>query len=141
MNPLTAQEKETLVAAARRAVDDAYAPYSQYSVGAALLTSAGEIVRGCNVENASYGLSNCAERTAIFAARAQSAVDPKKQPIRAIAIAASREPIPWPCGACRQVLFEFANDETVVLLAAKDEIKEIRLSDLLPHGFRFEGRT
>ncbi|MCA9754065.1 MAG: cytidine deaminase, partial [Gemmatimonadetes bacterium] len=98
---------ENLLEAARAAARAAYAPYSRYPVGAAVLTAFGEIVSGCNVENASYGLSMCAERTAVFAARARGLVDGSTAPLRAVAIHAPNGPAPSPCGACRQVLAEF----------------------------------
>lgn len=88
----------------------AYAPYSQFKVGAAMLTSKGKIFTGCNVENASYGLSNCAERTAIFAAIAQSGPG---LDIRAIAVVNDQGVPCSPCGACRQVIYEFGPDATV----------------------------
>ena len=111
----------------------AYAPYSRYQVGAAVLTDDGRLVGGCNVENASYGLSNCAERTAIFAAVAQGA-----RQIRAVAVAT--EDGGSPCGACRQVMHEFAPDgaEVPVYLLDRDGavVQETTVAELLPYGFR-----
>ncbi len=138
MTPLPNDRGAALVAAARAALTRAYAPYSEYRVGAALLTASGEIVAGCNVENASYGLSICAERAALFAARARGLVDPKTAPLAAIAVAAEAGPVPWPCGACRQVIAEFAGADTVVLVAARDGILDATLGELLPHAFRLE---
>ncbi len=138
MTPLPNVRGAALVAAARAALTRAYAPYSEYRVGAALLTASGEIVAGCNVENASYGLSICAERAALFAARARGLVDPKTAPLAAIAVAAEAGPVPWPCGACRQVIAEFAGADTVVLVAARDGILDATLGELLPHAFRLE---
>ena len=93
---------EKLVSMALEAMQRAYAPYSGYKVGAALLCADGRVFQGCNIENASFGLTNCAERTAMF-----KAVSEGTREFTAIAIA-SRDAAPWPCGACRQVLNEFA---------------------------------
>ena len=112
----------------------AHAPYSKFRVGAALLTSTGRIFSGCNVENASYGLTNCAERTAIFTAVAQ--LGPAMQ-IRAIAVANDHGVPCSPCGACRQVIYEFGPDATVFFQGAKGW-KASHITKLLPEGFRFE---
>jgi cytidine deaminase len=115
---------------AREASMRAYCPYSKFPVGAALLTDEGEIVSGCNIENASYGLSMCAERTAVFQAVARG-----RRGIRAIVI---YTPTPFPtapCGACRQVLNEFAPEvEVVCICDGRDEIRMI-VRDLLPKAF------
>jgi cytidine deaminase len=132
--------KNKLVEAARAAAREAYAGYSGYRVGAALLTASGELVTGCNVENASYGLSMCAERTAAFAARAGGLVDPGSAPLKAVAIHSPGESMPWPCGACRQVLREFAGPELPVLIDGRDGTVETTLGELLPHAFLMEGR-
>lgn len=138
-SPVFSKERvDALAAEARRAASQAYAPYSRYSVGAALLTSSGEIVGGCNVENASYGLAICAERAAVFAARARGLLDPSSAPIVAIAVVAPSGPMPWPCGACRQVLAEFASPDAPVFLFGKDGARDARLGDLLPHSFRLD---
>ena len=112
----------------------AYAPYSQFRVGAALLTSKGEVFTGCNVENASYGLSNCAERTAIFTAIAQSGPGLN---IRAIAVVNDQGVPCSPCGACRQVIYEFGPEATVFFQASKGW-KESHITELLPEGFRLK---
>ena len=112
----------------------AYAPYSHFRVGAAFLSSKGELFSGCNVENASYGLSNCAERTAIFAAVAQSAPGLE---IRAIAVVNDQGVPCSPCGACRQVIYEFGPDATVFFQSAKGW-KESHITELLPEGFRLK---
>jgi len=127
-----------LLQAARSVAANAYVPHSNYSVGSALLTSSGEIIAGCNVENASFGLSMCAERSAVFIARSRLLVDPKTQPLLAIAIVSTRGALPWPCGACRQVLREFAEENTPVILQGTEGTRELRLGELLPHPFRFE---
>jgi cytidine deaminase len=112
----------------------AYAPYSQFRVGAALLTSKGKVFTGCNVENASYGLSNCAERTAIFAAIAQSGPGLN---IRAIAVVNDQGVPCSPCGACRQVIYEFGPGATVFFQSAKGW-KQSHITELLPEGFRLK---
>ncbi len=129
---------EELVRVAREAAACAYAPYSRYRVGAALLTASGEIVSGANVENASYGLSNCAERSAVFAARARMLVDPGTAPLRAVAIHSPDPRMPWPCGACRQVLHEFGSESTIVLVDGTEGTVRSSLGELLPRAFRGE---
>jgi cytidine deaminase len=115
--------------AARR---EAYAPYSRFAVGAALLTRGGRIVRGCNVENASFGLSICAERTALF-----KAVSEGEREFVAVAVAAEPGAVASPCGACRQVLHEFAPGLTVYWRDARGRIVGRRLDELLAHPFHF----
>jgi cytidine deaminase len=125
---------QRLLGAARKAMKCAYAPYSQFKVGAALLTSKGKVFTGCNVENASYGLSNCAERTAIFAAIAQSGPELN---IRAIAVVNDQGVPCSPCGACRQVIYEFGPEARVFFQSSKGW-KESHIADLLPEGFRLK---
>ena len=120
---------ETLLALARNAMERSYAPYSKFQVGACVLCADGRIFTGCNVENASFGLTNCAERTAIFKAVSEGASE-----FSAIAIAA-KGAAPWPCGACRQVLNEFAPDLRVLVTWDDNKSASAKLSDLLPHGF------
>lgn len=116
--------------AAVQALDRAYSPYSNVRVGAALLGADGRVHAGCNVENASYGLTICAERSAVF-----KAVSEGERAFRAIAIATSlADPLP-PCGACRQVLAEFAPKLPVVLVGAKGRRTRTTLAKLLPHAF------
>jgi len=126
--------RDRLLEAARAAMKNAYAPYSHFRVGAALVTNSGDIFSGCNVENASYGMTNCAERTAIFSAIAQ--VGPKME-IRAIAIVNDHDAPCSPCGACRQVIYEFGPKATVVFLGKKGW-KKLPITDLLPEGFRLK---
>ncbi|MDG1894281.1 MAG: cytidine deaminase [Fuerstiella sp.] len=125
-----------LVAESREARSHAYAPYSKFSVGAAVLTQAGNIFSGCNVENASYGLTICAERSAACAAIAAG-----QQDIVAVCISLTGTPVP--CGTCRQFLYEFNPAMTVLiddLNKAEDaEPEAVLLSELLPRGFRLEG--
>ncbi len=118
-----------LLSLAREAMQRSYSPYSRFRVGACLLCEDGRIFTGCNVENASYGLTNCAERTAIFKAVSEGATG-----FTAIAIAADRS-APWPCGACRQVLNEFAPDIRVLVTWGDGQIGADTLANLLPHSF------
>jgi|SRR5215469_266922 len=127
-------ERDRLIQSARDAIRHAYAPYSHFKVGAALLTAMGEMFSGSNVENASYGLSNCAERTAIFRAVAERGPALK---VRAIAIVNDQDVPCSPCGACRQVIYEFGPDATIVFLSASGW-KEAPISELLPEGFRLQ---
>ena len=131
---VSVKQNQRLLAAARKAMKHAYAPYSQFKVGAAMLTSKGEVFSGCNVENASYGLSNCAERTAIFAAVAQSGPG---LDIRAIAVVNDQGVPCSPCGACRQVIYEFGPDATVYFQSSNGW-KESHITQLLPEGFRLK---
>ncbi|OQR84306.1 cytidine deaminase [Achlya hypogyna] len=117
--------------AARKASTAAYAPYSNFQVGAALLTSDGQIFAGCNVENASYPLGNCAERTAVYAARVQGGMTH----IEAICIYTPTEKATSPCGACRQVLNEFGPTMVVRMICDSDEVLETTIDHLLPFGF------
>lgn len=126
------EQRERLIEAARRAAQNAYAPYSKFYVGAAILTGKGEVFAGCNVENASYGMTNCAERTAIFSAIANSG--PKLE-IRAVAVINAKDVPCAPCGACRQVIYEFGPD-AVVFFPAAEGWKEAHITELLPEGFR-----
>ena len=118
----------TLRSLALEAMKRSYSPYSHYPVGAALLCADGRVFQGCNVENASFGLTNCAERTALFKAVSEGATE-----FTTIAIAATVS-APWPCGACRQVLNEFAPDIRVLVVWDGGE-GEMSLRELLPHGF------
>jgi len=118
------------VAAARAASRNAYAPFSKFRVGAAVLTSSGRIFTGGNVENASYGLTVCAERVAVFAAVAAGC-----RQIRAVAVFADSPRPALPCGACLQVIGEFG-DNPLFLLANRAQVEQLHLSDLLPRRFR-----
>jgi cytidine deaminase len=123
-----------LVNAAREALARAYAPYSGVKVGAAVLTEKGQVFVGANVENASYGLSLCAERAAI--AQAVAAEGPGVR-IRAIAVATDQPGLFSPCGACRQVIFEFG-PEALVIFPGAEGLIEAPITDLLPHAFRLQ---
>ena len=120
---------EKLLELALEARKNAYVPYSGYAVGAALLTEDGKVFIGCNIENAAYGNTLCAERTALFKAVSEGARD-----FTAIAIA-SNGPAPYPCGACRQALNEFAPGLRVLVTWGEGGVGETTLPALLPHGF------
>ncbi|ABI77012.1 cytidine deaminase [Hyphomonas neptunium ATCC 15444] len=124
---------DALKAAAREMQARAYVPYSEYRVGAALLTADGTVVTGCNVENASFGATCCAERTAVFTAVAAGHRD-----FRAIAVATNGADAGTPCGICRQVLAEFSADGALEVVCFTPEGAEARytLAELLPHAFR-----
>ena len=122
-----------LMAEAERARLRAYAPYSRFKVGAALLTASGRIIHGCNVENASFGLSICAERTAVF-----KAIGEGERDFVAIAVTAEPKQSASPCGACRQVLHEFAPDLRVFWRVQGGRVLERPLRALLDHAFDFE---
>ena len=126
-------QHEILLNAARKALQRAYAPYSKFRVGAAVLTADGEVFTGCNVENASYGLTICAERSAIFTAVAQTKA--KKLEIRAVAVVNGDELSCSPCGACRQVIFEFGDKATIIFKGQKGYL-EMPITQLLPESFR-----
>ena len=122
-----AADDQLLLSKAREAMTRSYSPYSSYPVGAALHSTDGRIFTGCNVENASFGLTNCAERTAVF-----KAVSEGVRSFDVLAIAAKTKA--WPCGACRQVLNEFAPDLRI-LVTWDDHVEEKTLKELLPEGF------
>ncbi len=120
---------EELIERASQAQSKAYAPYSGFKVGAAILTEDGEIYSGCNVENSSYGLTICAERVALF-----KAVSAGKQKFKQLAIFSDR--LAYPCGACLQALAEFSPGMEVCLASSQGELKRFNLKDLLPQPFR-----
>ena len=127
---LETQVLQELIDKAQAAYQQAYVPYSNYPVGAAALFSSGVIYCGCNVENASYGLTVCAERNAIFQAVAQG-----ERELKGIAIAVPTDVFPSPCGACRQVIREFVVDCPVILINGQGETRETSLKTLLPDAF------
>lgn len=118
-----------LVKMAYEVAKNAYAPYSNYNVGAALLTKSGKVFLGCNVECGSYGGTNCAERTALF-----SAIAAGEKEFEAIAVVTSNEEYAFPCGICRQVMIEFGEDLNVIVSKGLD-YKVYKLSELLPHSW------
>ena len=128
--------KTELIQAALSARKKAYAPYSGYAVGAALLTKSGEVYEGCNIENASFGATNCAERTAFF-----KAVSEGKREFAAIAIAGGKAgedavEYTYPCGICRQVMQEFCDKDFKILVTKSSlEYEEYVLTEILPYGF------
>ena len=133
--PLSPDQQQRLLEAARAMLDKAYAKFSHFHVGAAILTERGGVYAGCNVENSSYGLTICAERSAVFAAVGAEGPGMK---IRAIAVCAcheGRDQAASPCGACRQVIFEFG-PEALVLFQGPEGPQQAAISDLLPGGFR-----
>jgi cytidine deaminase len=130
--PLTDKERAMLLGLATQALTRAYAPYSKFHVGAAVLTRDGHVFSGCNVENASYGLTNCAERSAIFTAVQQTE---GKLALRAVAVVNGNQAPCSPCGACRQVIAEFG-DDVVVIFTGKNGFQEATIADLLPETFR-----
>lgn len=124
------EENVRLIEVAKTAMQNAYAPYSKFKVGAALLADDGRIFKGCNIENASYGATVCAERTAIFSAVSQNVTHFKK-----LAVVSANKVPTYPCGICRQVMCEFMDEDAVILLEKGDDIIELKLSELLPYGF------
>ncbi|MFB6466199.1 cytidine deaminase [Cytobacillus sp. Hz8] len=124
-------DMKTLLNKAIEGRKHAYVPYSHFQVGAAILTDDDEVYVGCNIENASYGLANCAERTAIF-----KAVSDGHRKIKAIAVVGDTEGPVSPCGACRQVMAEFSTEDTKILLAnLKGDMVETTIEELLPGFF------
>jgi cytidine deaminase len=126
--------RKNLERAAAKVMKNAHAPYSNFRVGAAIQLTNGKIFSGCNVENASYGMTNCAERTAIFSAVAE--LGPKIE-IEAVAVTNDHRVACSPCGACRQVIYEFGPDATVFFQGAAGP-KQAHITELLPEGFRLK---
>lgn len=121
-----------MIAAAREAASLAYVPYSHFPVGAAFHTTDGQIITGCNIENASFGLSNCAERTAIFKAISEGVTN-----FDALYVFGETEEPISPCGACRQVLVEFCpSDMPVYLISKENKVKPTTVAELLPYSFK-----
>jgi len=126
----TSGNREVLLAAARSAREHAVAPFSKFRVGAAVRTKSGRIYSGCNVENASYGLTICAERVAIFKALSEG-----ERGFDAIAVVTDTEKLTPPCGACRQILWEFCGDSEVILGNLKGKVEQHRMAALFPRPF------
>lgn len=131
---VSAAMRERLLRAARNVMKNAYAPFSNFRVGAAILTSKGQIFLGCNVENSSYGMTNCAERTAIFSAIAK---DGPALEIHAVAVVNDHGAPCSPCGACRQVIYEFG-PRAVIFYQGEMGPRQSLITDLLPEGFRLK---
>ncbi|CAN5290875.1 cytidine deaminase [soil metagenome] len=121
---------EELVEAAKDVREKAYAPYSNFKVGAALLTKEGKIYTGCNVESASYGLTVCAERVAIW-----KAVSEGEKEFETIAVVADTQELTPPCGVCRQIIWEFCGDVPVIFANLKGKTETVKMSELLPRAF------
>jgi cytidine deaminase len=121
---------DTLISAARTARERAYAPFSKFKVGAAIEDEHGTIYTGCNVENASYGLTLCAERVAVFKAISEGA----GKLMRIVVVADTPTPTP-PCGACRQILWEFMGDTAITLVNLADQRETLTLSSIFPRAF------
>jgi cytidine deaminase len=121
---------DDLAAAALAAREHAHAPFSKFRVGAALEDDSGRVHTGCNIENATYGLTMCAERVAVFKAVSEGA-----RRFRRIAIAADTETLTPPCGACRQILWEFCGDIEILLANPRGKRESLRLKDLFPRAF------
>jgi cytidine deaminase len=126
--------RERLFRSARNVMKNAYAPFSKFRVGAAILTSKGKVFVGCNVENSSYGMTNCAERTAIFSAIAG---DGPKLEIHAVAVTNDHGVPCSPCGACRQVIYEFG-PRAIIFYQGEKGPKQSLITELLPEGFRLK---
>ncbi|MBC8416646.1 MAG: cytidine deaminase [Candidatus Cloacimonetes bacterium] len=123
-------KKNHLIEKAKEVSRKAYAPYSNYKVGAALLTKSGKVYTGCNIENSSYGLTNCAERTAVF-----KAVSEGEMEFEEMVIYANSPHLPTPCGACRQVLSEFGPELKIMIVSSKEQLVT-SISELLPLAFK-----
>jgi len=135
MSPSNAATLDRLWLAAVEAGKNAYAPYSRFYVGAALLFEDGRIVTGCNVENVSYGLTSCAERNALFRAISERGAGSR---IVAVAVANRNGAASPPCGACRQVMSEFVTPDAVVRFAGAKGPETVRFAELFPFGFSFK---
>ena len=121
---------DPLLKAALRAREHAHAPYSKFRVGAALEAADGGVYTGCNIENASYGLTMCAERVALFKALSEGA-----RQFRRVAVAADTDMLTPPCGSCRQLLWEFCRDAEIVLVNLSGRTEQFTMRDLLPRAF------
>ncbi|BDR87354.1 cytidine deaminase [Clostridium tetani] len=131
MNVMNKIDYKELIKKAMEARELAYVPYSNFKVGAAILTEDNNIYNGCNIENASFGATNCAERTAIF-----KAISEGKTKIKAIAILGRKDEFTYPCGICRQVIAEFGDKNTIVILAKNIDKYEVKtLEEILPGAF------
>src|ERR1044072_8700465 len=128
---VTVMSDEELIERAKKARLAAHAPYSNFDVGAALLTTDGRVYTGCNIENSAYGLSMCAERVAIFKAVSEGARELLK-----VAVVTDHERLTPPCGCCRQMIWEFAAEETEVIMANLDgDVRKFEIKELLPEAF------
>lgn len=119
-----------LIEAAINARENAHAPFSNFKVGASLLSETGEIITGCNIENVTYGLTLCAERVAIF-----KAISDGRNKFEKIAVVADTENLTPPCGACRQIIWEFCGDIEVILSNLQGKTETFQMRELFPHAF------
>lgn len=126
-------EAKELIELAMKAKENAYVPYSNFRVGAALLVKSGKIYTGCNIENASFGATNCAERTAIF-----KAISEGEKEFVAMAVNADTERLTFPCGICRQVIHEFSRDIKLYISNKNGDYKEYTIEQLLPGAFTWD---
>jgi cytidine deaminase len=124
------EQDKALIAAATRARENAHAPYSNFRVGAALRAKSGRIIGGCNVENATYGLTVCAERVAIL-----KAISEGERGFDAIAVVTDTETPTSPCGACRQIIWEFCGDVPVIMATMKNLVEVKQMKELMPMAF------
>jgi len=124
------RDDKELIEAARNVRENAYAPFSEFKVGSALETDDGEIIVGSNVESASYGLTVCAERVAVW-----NAISQGKRKIKKIAVVADTENLTPPCGVCRQIIWEFGGDIPVVFANLNGKVETVQMRDLLPRAF------
>ena len=127
---MTDKERTELIAAASKAREHSHAPYSHFRVGAALRADSGRIFTGCNIENSTFGLTLCAERVAVFKALSEG-----ERGFNAVAVVADTERLTPPCGACRQILWEFCRDAEVILSNLGGQMAVRRMSDLFPDAF------
>jgi len=123
-------DNDALIAAAKRSRENAHAKFSNFKVGAALRAASGKIYGGCNVENATYGLTVCAERVAIF-----KAISEGERKFDAIAVVTDADTLTPPCGACRQLIWEFCGDVPVIMCNLKGQVETLRMSELFPKPF------
>lgn len=123
-------DERKLIEAATHAREQAFAPFSNFKVGAAIETQDGRVFMGCNIESASYGLTVCAERVALWKAVSEGARE-----FRRIAVVVDTEQLTTPCGACRQLLWEFCGDAPVILANLRGDVQTMRVSELLPRAF------
>lgn len=127
------KQEEELIEQAIQAREKAYTPYSEFKVGAAVLTAAGNVYTGCNIENSAYSVSNCAERTAVF-----KAVSEGERDIKAVAVVADQSTPTTPCGSCRQVISEFGNDIEIIMANLKGDKVVKTIDELLWGAFKLE---
>lgn len=124
-----------LMDTAKEAAQKSYSPFSKFAVGAGVLTSSGKVYGGCNIENSSFGMTICAERCAIF-----KAVSDGEKEVLAVAIYSPNEDDCYPCGACRQVMYEFQGEKEIeIITEEKGELNIKKMSDFLPFGFKIQG--